>query len=361
MRVHVNGAEYTVQAYPWMAQSKEATVCAHAALWGMCRYLSGRYNAYGEVHPYDLIELTGSARGRKVPYRGLTYADYCEILASFGCHPVLLRARTNQSDWTQDKEFFYNVYAFVESGFPVLASFRGHAVALVGHTMDLDAPLGSAESSSFHKSFSFLKQFVAVDDNFFPYQLLGFRDDPDNYGEAFTSLPSRASIDSVFAAIVPLPEKAFMPPQNARELCYDFFEHRQAKGLLMGALEEMGLPEHEPLIARLFLTSPISFKKRKRQCANGELGPSPDSLARLPMDIHLPHFVWVMEVAPRRVYKEGCCIGEVVIDASESQEECELIYMRVGNHAIRGGRSAVDEKALVRFAQYTHNLGEREA
>jgi len=363
MRVHLNGAEYTVHAYPWMAQSGEATVCAHAALWGICRYLSERYTAYGEVHPYDLIEMTGSAHGRKVPYRGMTYADYCEILASFGCHPLLLRARTDQSDWTMDKEFFYNLYAFVESGFPVLASFRGHAVALVGHTLDKNAALSAPERGNFYNSFRFVKQFVAVDDNFFPYQLLGFNSDPDNYpdshGEEFSNLPSGVSIDSVFAAIVPLPEKVFMPPQRARRVCYASLEHERAQKLLKEALEDRRLAEDEPLVARLFLTSSISFKKRKRQCAKGELGASPDSLARLPMDIELPHFIWVMEVATRQMYKEGLCLGEVVVDASESDEECEFIYMRVGNQAIREPQTLTDEQAPVEFVQYTHNLGER--
>ena len=358
-RMHLNGARYIVQAYPWMSQSGEATVCAHAALWGICRYLSERYNVYQEVHPYDLIEMMGTARGRRVPYRGMTYSDYCDILAAFGCHPVILTARTDQSDWTQDRDFFYNLYAFVESGFPVLISYRGHAATLVGHTMDTAASLDAPEHGMFYNSFSFLKQFVAMDDNFFPYQLLGFRDDPEDYGRPFSNLPHGASIDSIFAAIVPLPEKAFLPPDKARSLSYRFLSQRQVKPLIEKTLDRIGLRADEPLIARPFLTSSISFKKRKRLCARGQLDGCRDDLARVPIDLHLPHFIWVMEIAPASTYRHRKCIAEVVLDASESEDECEYVYIRIGDRVIREDRLAVVKGAPTQFVQYTHNLGER--
>src|SRR4029077_5104323 len=43
--VHVAGKELTVAGYPYISQDTDATVCAHATLWGVCRYFSERYPA----------------------------------------------------------------------------------------------------------------------------------------------------------------------------------------------------------------------------------------------------------------------------------------------------------------------------
>ncbi len=93
-KTHLAGHEYAVDGFPYMSQDAHANVCAHAALWSVCRYLSARYSMYKEIYPYDIVGLTGHARGRTYPYRGMTFNDYCEILSSAGCHPVLLYCPT---------------------------------------------------------------------------------------------------------------------------------------------------------------------------------------------------------------------------------------------------------------------------
>jgi hypothetical protein len=370
-KVHLNGVEYVVKGYPYHSQSKEATVCAHAALWGVCRYLSDRYHSYAELHPYDLIERTGDESGRRVPYRGMTWADYSQILASFGCHPVVIKPRTDQTTWAQDIGAFHDIYSYVESGFPVLVSFKGHVAVLIGHTVGDSVGIhakdqilrnGVLSDTRFYNSFALVKQFVVVDDNFFPYTLLGYPTDAQNYGKAFTrQLNPVPSIDSIFAAVVPLPEKAFLPADKARTLGYRYFEHRDAAPLIDSSLVDLKVPSGEPLIARLFLTTASSFKARKRLCGSGPLGGSADVLALLPVDLNLPHCVWVMEISPLSLYKDGFCVGEVVLDASASEDECDYIYMRIGKTVFRGGQQKTNNAGLMRFCQYTHNLGERDA
>ncbi len=78
------GSLFKVNGYPYTSQNGEAMVCAHASLWGVCRYLSQRYSNYAEIYPYDLILLTPDYLGRRVPYRSMTYADYSTILTKFG-------------------------------------------------------------------------------------------------------------------------------------------------------------------------------------------------------------------------------------------------------------------------------------
>lgn len=183
VKSHINGAEYHVQGYPYFSQSGEAMVCAHAALWGVCRYLSERYSIYSQMLPYDLIERANASQGRRVPYHGMTFSDYSEILSSFGCHPELIRPNTDQMDWRQDRDSFYDLYSYVESGFPVLVSFKRHVATLIGHTSRKDVGKHKPEEgTTFYNSFALMKQYVVVDDNYFPYRMLGYEYDPDNYG-----------------------------------------------------------------------------------------------------------------------------------------------------------------------------------
>ena len=73
---------------------------------------------------------------------------------------------------------------------PVLASLRlpcdGHVVSLIGHTMDLSKDVGAA--LEFVDSSHFLKQFVVVDDNCFPYRTLGYEGDAENYAKITTGM-----------------------------------------------------------------------------------------------------------------------------------------------------------------------------
>ena len=98
------------------------------------------------------------SNGRRVPYRGMTYSDYSEILSAFGCHPVIVRPKdTKQVNWTKDRSAFYDIYAYIESGFPVLTSFKGHVASIVGHTVATSfVGVHAPESGPFFNSYSFL-------------------------------------------------------------------------------------------------------------------------------------------------------------------------------------------------------------
>ena len=193
---HLNGPALSVFGYPYMSQDTEATVCAHTALWSVCRYLSERYTVYPETYPYDFITGTTDTNGRTAPYRKMTYTDYSRLLTRFGCHPEILFMREDTTNLWGKKtsplsaEKLTRLYTYVESGFPVLASFRGHVVSLVGHTMDLSRT-PKPNQHGWIDSSGYLKQFVVVDDNRFPYQLLGYKSDPDNYAQAYRVPPQR--------------------------------------------------------------------------------------------------------------------------------------------------------------------------
>ncbi len=357
-KVRIQGANYTVDGFPYRSQSGEATVCAHTALWSACRYLSERYPAYRELYPFDLIEMTGDTNGRRVPYRGMTYFDYSAILSEFGCHPAIIRPRGTDTgkgkDWSIDPEAFYDLYAYVESGFPVLTSFGGHVVNLIGHTLTDDIQPKHEAVGSFYNSAALLKEYIVVDDNFFPYQLLAQSGAPQYYpAGAYRAMQHPPSIDSVFAAVVPLAEKAYLRPGDCRRSTYKFLQHREVSLVVDETLRDLNCAG-EPLVVRQLLTSSSAFKRRKREyfAPNGT-----DRLLSFPIGLNLPHFIWVMELTSLSLFNNRQCFGEVVVDATMGIHDLEPIYCRIGRFLMLGSQKQRDNAAQPCYAQYTHNLG----
>lgn len=349
--VHINGSAFDVAGYPFMSQDSDVTVCAHSALWGVCRYLSERYNLYGEIYPFDLIKYTESNTGRAFPYRGMTYADYCKILSTFGVYPIILRLKENRTSTAIDQEEFKNLYTYVESGFPVLASFQGHVITLIGHTIDYEKN-PTANTDGFIDSSCFLKQFIVVDDNTFPYQTLGAQTDPDNYGVLYNNpkngIIGGYNIDSIVTAVCPLPEKVFLPAEKARIKGLKYFSDTDIKSKLQSS-------GAGPWVIRLFLSTNASFKRRKLY----QVKSTNDQLCFFVTTLKLPHFIWIMEVSTIEQYKSGKCLAELILDPTSSELEYSVLYMRIGNSITINKQEVKHDGQPDFFYQFTHNLGEK--
>lgn len=365
-KVHIGGIEFALEGYPYVSQDADATVCAHSALWSVCRYFSERYPCYREILPFDLVLMTGKSEGRTFPYRGMTYEDYSTILSQFGVHPVVLRTKRSHSDTTLDKERWKDVCSYVESGFPVLASLYpldkggGHVVALVGHTSDFSRQLPTGEE--FVDSSAFFDHLVVVDDNFFPYQLLGYSTDPANYAKDYRQ---EYSIDSILTAVCPLPEKAFMPADIARDTCDRLLKQTDIRS----RLDKISKP---PWICRLLMTTGSAFRSAKlAEARKLGLASYSDNADFIVSCMNLPHFVWIMQMAPVDAYtKRLMATVEIVVDATAGIYEKSSLYMRIGNELLpnvrvepqgAGKRAAstatVCRGSAVEFPLYRHNLG----
>jgi hypothetical protein len=334
---HIGGRHFEIFGYPYISQDGDVTVCAHTALWGVCRYLSERYPVYGEVYPFDLINFTDLTRGRKFPYRGMTYSDYSSILSEFGAYPIILSLKT--SDSTRNIDEFRNLYTYVESGFPVIASYSGHVVTLIGHTLDYDKNV-TASVSGFIDSSEFIKDFVVVDDNYFPYQYLC----ENGYNHGYNN----KTADDIVIAVCPLPEKVFLPAEKAREWALTY---------LTGLRVELGKTGNGPFVTRLFLTTNSAFKRRCLQRIN--LNGNIDRILYFIAEMNLPHFIWVMETGPLSLYRQGKCSGEVVLDSTAGDLQGANIYVRIGNSLWFDGDKYNDSTTPNNYPQYTHNLGEK--
>ncbi len=340
---YISGNRLIVKGYPYISQDSDVNVCAHATLWGVCRYLSERYTIYNEMYPFDLVNLTLPYHGRTFPYRGMNYSDYCKILSDFGCYPIVLKLKERSEDKEHIKEEFMDLCTYVESGFPVLASFVGHVIAIIGHTLDYSKSF-TIENNIIDSS-QFYKQFIVVDDNFFPYQLLGEEGDSQNYA----NLPGQNfqfNIKSIFTAVCPLPEKAFLTATKIRKYALTFFDKYKKE------LKKIG---KDPWVSRLFLTTSKAFKEYKIKIVdnrNKEI-----IFSALVAQLNLPHFIWVMEISTIELYKKNECISELIMDSTAGSSEEAAIYLRIGNDFISNDQIIPFKDALNSFPQYKHNLG----
>lgn len=321
-RSYIGGTPYSVSGFPYISQDKEACVCAHSALWSTCRYFSESYPEYGEVYPFDLVEMTGSQMGRTFPYRGMFYADYSEILTKFGVHPRVIYNGLKPLTAEQ----LGDVYAYVESGFPVMASFAGHVVVLIGHTLDYSRSV-KPDQDSVIESFSYVKQFVTVDDNFFPYARLGYCDDEENYGQAY---PGQGySINTIVSAVCPLPEKVFLTPDRARQI-FDASLRVDSDATSQEFRALMDDNIEKPWVRRFFITSGAVLKKEiLRNAVENEDRLSFEFVNR----VTLPHYVWIMELCTTAEYQEAKSSAIMVLDSTaNSDEESVILYARVGSN-----------------------------
>jgi hypothetical protein len=344
---HILGIKLKVNGYPFMSQDEEANVCAHSALWGACRFLSEKFTKYKEIYPFDLVKLTGNSSGRTYPYRGMTYSDYSKILSEFGCYPLILQNLNK-------KIFQEQLYSYVESGFPVLASYGGHVVTLIGHTINYNKKIPAKKNKI--NSHEFLREYIVIDDNFYPYQLLGYRGKVNNYGSEYlkSSLKKEACIDGIITAVIPLPEKAFLTAEKAKKFASQ----------LIPKYTTTLKKNNDKIVQRLFLTTGVSFKHRKKyNSVDVEKLKVTDPASFRILQVKMPHFIWVMELSTIDEYKKGTVSGEIIIDATGNISGNSVIYIRIGEKVYlmdKNGETKVS-KALPGtpkiFKQYKHNLG----
>ena len=368
----IGGKRYECTGFPYRTQSNEATVCAHVTMWAVCRYLSQRFKLYRKHLPYELIEMAGRRNGRVVPHHGLSYADYSEMLDRFGCHPIIVSnhgfgaspfssSNTKIICQSQFAQFLKSLYCYIESGFPLIATFGGHVVSIVGHksldqadvaertaVTDIEEPSGTLIHAS-----ELVDEYIAMDDNCFPYQVL-----PRTTTDQSVTEYSR-SLEQLRGIVVPLPDEVFLRPRDV-----DGYVAKLLKEPTFKQIVDAFMVEHrkgEPLVYRPFLTTGVSFKQFKQK----QLENAPDDHAMgLQLLLSLPRFIWCVELSTPSMRAEDRAFGEILLDATAGESDLEPIFVRIGPELARSsshnGSAQLDyfkKNPYTDFAQYRHNLG----
>ncbi len=291
--VSLQGAELTVVGFPFISQDGDATVCAQSALWMVARYFSNRYALYPETYPFQLTQLVRDySIGRIYPSGGLTMWQLAEAFRQLGFSPVIY------SRATLPDEFDRLLYTYIESGIPVVAGMPGHAIAVVGHMLDLDAC-----SATTHNCFSseFCTGWVVSDDNHSPCSLL-----PMSIGGA-AGYKGR-DIDSFIA---PLAEKIFLSAEN-----FESGALQVLKDAKVGMAKLSPELSKVPIVMRLYLTTVRSYKRKLSLRGMGD-----PLVVQMYRQLPLPHFIWVCELSCAADYSRGDILGEIIWDATRNAWE----------------------------------------
>jgi hypothetical protein len=299
--VHIMGARFEIEGFPFISQDADATVCAESALWMLLRYYSNRYSWYSEILPFQITNLaTNHAGSRVYPSGGLYSWQLAEGLRIQRFSPVVYSKQQFGAN------FHHLLYTYIESGLPLILAVPQHVVVSYGHRSDytVAVPAPSAAAPFAYTSL-FNRSYVISDDNRFPYQML-------NAGGPIDGRDSAYKWDDIEEFIVPLPEKVFLTAEHVQTAI---------EALLKRA--DFGIAKKSPLLAskhvvlRLFLTSARSFKRRLKERGMG--CPAVETIYRqLPM----PHFIWVCEIADSAEYSTDRKVwGEIIWDATRNAYE----------------------------------------
>ncbi|WP_291323725.1 papain-like cysteine protease family protein [Desulfonatronospira sp.] len=293
----LDGIPLKVKTFPHIMQDTDVTICAHAVCWMIARYYSEKYTLYPERLSYDIAtSLTDISGGRIIPSKGLTLGQVSEILSSIGFYPEIF-----VRDLYSDHAFFYELlYAYVESGIPLVAAMHGkqHALAIVGHG-DLYSAVDVCRRSQnkIVNSLCCNNSLIANDDNKLPFSKIFFEKKPCSAGEYL--------LTDIDGFVVPLYEKMYLNAENVMRLL---------PGLINSNLVSM--QTHDKLVLRVFMTSARSFKQKQRKAVLID-----PLMKRTQLELPLPKFVWIAEMTTPELYDSRQVLYRWILDATANPYE----------------------------------------
>lgn len=330
------GIPLSVRCFPHIMQDSDVTVCAHAVCWMIARYYSERYAVYPERLSYDIVTLTKDlSEGRITPSRGLSLGQISEIMGAIGFSPEIF-----VRDLYSDTSLFYDIlYAYVESGIPVVAGLgaKQHAVAVVGHAaVAYPRDVLSNNREKLISARCMIDRLIINDDNYLPYRGVSLNDE----GGCIHT------ITDIDCFVVPLYEKMYLSAENVFQLYRNIFK------LLNISLDDQ-------YIVRVFMTSSRSYKKALRA-----MKLLPDSMLRAQLELAMPKFIWVVEVASPSNYAIMRTDLRWIIDATANQYEMypflfvhDREKMLIHDRALKSRLFRVNfDASNTGYEMYEHNL-----
>lgn len=295
----VYGEKLLVDAFPWMKQETDISVCAHVAMWSILRYYGNRYKGHRDTVMGEIVEMVQNDRGRKIPSKGLTPDQIVDTLDLYNFSPVLLGDEHNKLHY-----FVNEIIAYIESGIPIVATMnkKRHAITLFGHgKVDYDKLTGDIDNlkepdSDIILHSSLITTVYAVDDNHFPYRQVDLEVPCSDKNIDY-------ALKEINYLIVPYCQKVLL---GFNEIYEKFMAMISKKIMKLNGTQ----------ICRIYLTSSNSFKEKAKK---NKLMNSVLKERLLLMD--MPRFIWCIDLATIEESKKGLMSARAIADSTVGTQD----------------------------------------
>lgn len=298
--VNLFGESLKVSGVAFIAQDAQLSRCAQTTTWVTAHHHHRRFKAPRAL-PGDIAAavVASTEHGRPLPSPGLTIGQIADVARSVGLPPLVYPLRKLSKG--EDPERV--ICRYLNSSLPVTVATATHAFVLVGyHRKTL--PDGTSKL-----------YFVRHDDEVGPYQEVDWQ--LDLYG------PWEY-------AIVPLPEKVYLPGENAEAIgarrIQDSLD-RSTDARARALVEAIQDPA-----SRLTFRSTVMLSNEYKERLTLENG-YPGAVAAAFRMMQMSRYVWVVELLDGDVWdadkSERCVLAEAVIDATDHIRDLHVLGWRL--------------------------------
>lgn len=341
-RSSIFGLPLEVYAFPHSTQDARMMTCAETSIWSINEYFGNKYSEYALVLPHKIHAiLKNTYSQRPLPSSGLTAIQISSALQQLGYAPKMYSVARNRSN---ENDIFSVISDYVESGIPIVLAvqgekFGGHAMLLIGHANTNKSKLENLKDT-FTDAGLLRTEYVSIDDNRPPYQLLSLNKPMASYKNT-TYREAK-----IISAIVPLYSKMYLEAPVAKKFFNTIF--------LDEAIGYQNAKKSKWIVRRL-LTSSRSFKKWVLETLD-----FPDKQKRLLQEIELPKFIWIAEYMTIEDYKNDLASVMILLDATGLNNRDSLIFARYPDKYIvvdnRTGKQNIVRATFGSVPLYRNNL-----
>ena len=334
------GVDLEVTGTAYLQQDARVGACAQVAIWAGMRHMHARHG-YNWVSVADITRLatpTASDEATSLPAGSdfLTSERMLRAITEAGYQPLCFH-RTNIAG---------AILPYVESGIPVILGLNigaevGHAVTVIGRVF-------ATQTRPTDTAIDYVPAYIVHDDQGGPYMSLPVENPattPHPFGDdtikrATSSGTVELSACHATFAVALMSSRVFSTAAAAEVSARDRIDETLTNmPRIRRMLVDRGFPVNERLldelqdahslghiVLRTYLTSAAGYR---RHIADGTAG---DDLKDALLDLHLPHFTWITEIATidsynhfsagmRRIY------GHTIIDATSSGRDGDGLLM----------------------------------
>ncbi len=281
------GIPLQVSSTPYISQDSQVMACATAALW-MSSTVLARNTGTTEFQTADITSMALSIRrpyGPSLGERGLTITQMEHALLEMGYDPKI---------WERPdaENLLRYAYLYTESGIPPvilldIPQVGGHAVTVVGHLFDTSVPRNKPLVPGIFVSTDFIPGLIIHDDQRGPYLRMDVdsttpkerRERPYN-SKVTVHTPAGTMTGFCAALIVPVPQRAMMPANNAIASAASW----------VSTLQSIGAITSGDMVIRGFLVRSNRYKH-----AAWQLPRLHTQVATVYRGLPMPRYVWVVE------------------------------------------------------------------